>query len=56
VNLLEKVDRGLGRDRSWLVEFGFKVHRGLVTEGAVEPLSVVEDFDVFEDGQYGLKK
>jgi hypothetical protein len=33
-----------------LVEFGFKVHRGMETEGAVEPLAVVKDFDPLEDG------
>ena len=28
----------------------FKFHRGLETEGAVESLAVIKDFDVFEDG------
>jgi len=37
-----------------LVEFGFKVHRGLATEGAVEPHPVVKDFDPFKDGGLGL--
>ena len=32
-----------------LVEVGFKVHRGLVAEGAVEPLPVVKDFDPLEN-------
>ena len=32
-----------------LVELGFKVHRGLVAERAVEPRAVVKDFDPFED-------
>ena len=32
-----------------LVELSFKVHRGFVTEGAVEPLPVVKDFDPFKD-------
>jgi len=32
-----------------LVELGFKVHRGLITERAVEPRAVVKDFDPFED-------
>jgi hypothetical protein len=29
----------------FLVELGFKVHRGFEAEGAVEPLAVVKDFD-----------
>jgi len=33
------------------VEVGFKVHRGMITEGAVEPLPVVKDFDPFKDGR-----
>src|SRR5579862_5033412 len=37
-----------------LVEFGFKVHRGLITKGAVEPLAVVKDFNPFKDGGFGL--
>jgi hypothetical protein len=32
-----------------LVELSFKVHREFVTEGAVEPLPVVKDFDSLED-------
>ena len=28
----------------------FKVHRGFVTEDAVESLAVVKDFDPLEDG------
>ena len=32
-----------------LVEVDFKVHRTFVTEGAVEPLAVVEDFQPLED-------
>ena len=32
-----------------LVELGFKVHRGLVAERAVEPRAVVKDFDPFKD-------
>ena len=35
--------------RHVLVELSFKVHRGLVAEGAVEPRPVVKDFDPFED-------
>jgi hypothetical protein len=37
-----------------LVEFGFKVHRGLATERAVEPRAVVKDFDPFKDGRARL--
>jgi len=39
-------------DEAWvfLVELRFKVHRGMKTEGAVEPLAVVKDFDPFKDG------
>ena len=33
----------------YLVELVLEVHRGMKAEGAVEPLAVVEDFDVFED-------
>ena len=36
-----------------LVEFGFKVHRGLEAERAVEPRAVVKDLDSFEDGSDG---
>ena len=32
-----------------LVELSFKVHRTLVVEGAVEPLSIVKHFDPLED-------
>ncbi len=32
-----------------LVQLRFKVHRGLVAEGAVEPLPVVKDFHPFKD-------
>jgi hypothetical protein len=35
--------------RHGLVELRFKVHRGFVTECAVEPLPVVKDFDPFKD-------
>ena len=43
--------------RAWgfLVELRFKVHRGLVAEGAVEPLPVVKDFDPLEDGSACLR-
>jgi len=44
-------------DRKWvqeawpfLVQFGFKVHRGLAAEGAAEPLPVGKNFDPFKDG------
>ena len=37
-----------------LVGFGFKVHRGLITGGAGEPLAVVKDFDPFKDGRLRL--
>jgi hypothetical protein len=37
-----------------LVEFGFKVHRGLMAESAVEPHPVVKDFDPVEDGRASL--
>jgi len=40
--------------RHGLVELSFKVHRGFVTESAVEPLAVVKDFDPLEDGCAGL--
>lgn len=33
---------------------GFKVHRGEITQGAVEPFRVIERFDVIKDGQGGL--
>jgi hypothetical protein len=36
--------------RHGLVEFGFKVHRGLIAERAVESRAVVKDFDPLEDG------
>jgi hypothetical protein len=36
--------------RHVLVELGFKVHRGLISQGAVERLPVVKDFDPLEDG------
>ena len=32
----------------------FKVHRGLITQSAVEPFWVIEGFDVIEDGQLSL--
>jgi hypothetical protein len=35
-----------------LVELGFKVHRGLAAERALEPRPVVKDFDPLEDGRY----
>ena len=38
----------------FLVEVGFKVHRGMITEGAVEPLAVVKDFNPFKDGRSGF--
>ena len=31
----------------------FEVHRGLITQSAVEPFRVIEGFDVIEDGQAG---
>lgn len=34
--------------RVFLVEVGFKVHRGLEAEGAVETLPAVKDFDPFK--------
>ena len=37
-----------------LVELRFKVHRGLIAEGTVEPLPVVKDPDPFEDRRAGL--
>ena len=37
-----------------LVEFGFKVHRGMEAEGAVAPHAVVKDFDPFKDGGPGF--
>ena len=40
-------------DYSWLVT-PFVFHRGAITQGAVEPLWVIERFDVIEDGQLGL--
>ena len=38
----------------FLVELVFKVHRGLETEGAVEPHAVVKDGDPFKDGRSGF--
>jgi hypothetical protein len=38
----------------FLVELHFKVHRGMIAEGAVEPLAVVKDFDPFKDGGPGF--
>src|ERR1035437_158079 len=38
-----------------LVDLVFEVHRGFVTEGAVEPLAVVKDFDPLEDGGASLR-
>jgi len=38
----------------FLVEVGFKVHRGVIAEGAVEPFPVVKDFDPLKDGGAGL--
>ena len=32
----------------------FKVHRGLITQSAVEPFWVIEGFDVIEDSQPGF--
>jgi hypothetical protein len=37
-----------------LVELGFKVHRTLIAEHAVEPHPVVKDFDPLEDGRTRL--
>ena len=34
----------------FLVEVGFKVHRGMEAEGAVETLPAVKDFDPLKDG------
>src|SRR5580692_3606892 len=31
----------------------FEVHRGLITQSAVEPFWVIEGFDVIEDGRAG---
>ena len=42
------------RERSGLVEFVFVVHRREVTESAVEPLTVVKDFDPLEDRRAGV--
>jgi len=38
----------------FLVQVGFKVHRGMIAEGAVEPLAVVKHFDPFKDGGPGF--
>lgn len=38
-----------------LVEVGFEVHWGLVAEGAVEPLAVVEDFQPLENRRLGFR-
>ena len=38
----------------YLVQLRFKVHRGLVAEGAVEPLPVVKDFNPFKDRSSGF--
>ena len=32
----------------------FKVHRGQVTQSAVEPFWVIERFDIVEDGQFSF--
>src|SRR5260370_29928592 len=40
--------------RHGLVDLVFKVHRGFVTERAVEPRAVVKDFDPLEDGGAGF--
>jgi hypothetical protein len=32
----------------------FEVHRGVITQSAVEPFWVIESFDVIEDGGAGL--
>jgi len=44
------------RGRAWiyLVVIGFKVHRRLIAESAVEPLSVIKGFNVIKDGGLGL--
>src|SRR5665213_991317 len=39
--------------RHGLVDLVFKVHRGFVTDRAVEPRAVVKDFDPLEDGGAG---
>src|SRR5215469_9396197 len=41
--------------RHVLVELSFKVHRGFITERAVEPRTVVKDFDPLEDGRACLR-
>ena len=48
---------GCGGDGAWafLVELCFKVPRGLIAQGAVEPLPVIKDFDPFEDGRPRLR-
>jgi len=42
-------------DRDFLIFFMdvrvFKVHRGVITQSAVEAFRVIESFDVIEDGQ-----
>lgn len=42
-----------GAHKPWmfLVELGFKVHRGFEAERAVEPHAVVKGFDLLEDGR-----
>jgi len=39
--------------RHGLVDLVFEVHRGFATEGAVEPLAVVKNFDPLKDGGEG---
>ena len=40
--------------RGFLLEVGFKVHRGFETEGALELIAVVKHFDPFKDGRPGF--
>jgi len=44
-------------DRDFLIFFmdvnTFKVHRGVITQSAVEAVRVIEGLDVIEDGQAG---
>jgi hypothetical protein len=46
----------LDKDFLWLFMGvkGLEVHRGEITQGAVEPFWVIERFDVIEDGQTSL--
>src|SRR5687767_13849900 len=48
--------RGFGKAAGFLIGLLFEVHGGEETESAVEPLAVVKDLDVLEDGEarFGL--